>query len=159
VVQSRPLAHHRYAPKPRDDATILVVDDDAGSRLFLEAVLTEAGFHVITAQDGLDALPIIEAATPPDLVVTDLMMPRLDGFALIDRVRTAQVPIRGIIAMSAASVADHRLAGADVFIAKPFDSEQLVASACALLAEPTATAPQRWRVPSMAASPGRRPLH
>lgn len=111
--------------------TILVVDDEPGIRLPLEAALTEEGFRVVTARDGGEALRAASAA-PPAVVLTDLMMPGLDGYALIDRLRTAPLPIRGIIAMSAGSSAQPH--GADLFLAKPFALEQVIASIDTLLA-------------------------
>jgi CheY-like chemotaxis protein len=116
-------------------ATILVVDDEPGIRLLLETVLAAEGFRVVTAENGIDALQVVESA-PPSVVVTDLMMPALDGYGLIERLRTANVPMRGIIAMSAASVAGTRPPGADLFVAKPFDIEHIIASVFALLADP-----------------------
>ncbi len=116
-------------------ATILVVDDEPAVRQMLELILAAEGFRVTSSTDGVDALRAVEAALPA-VVLTDLMMPRLDGHGLIARLRTAQVPVRGIIAMSAVDVAAARPPGADLFIAKPFDIDQLVASIVALLADP-----------------------
>jgi CheY-like chemotaxis protein len=138
------MASERHQPSGDEGADrandasvrVLVVDDEAGIRYLLEAVLAEEGFRVTTAQDGIEALQVVASATPPDVVVTDLMMPRLDGYGLINRLRAAAVPIRGIIAMSAASIAGTRPPGADLFIAKPFDIEQVVTSVFALLADP-----------------------
>jgi two-component system OmpR family response regulator len=123
------------ADRARDASVrILVVDGEDGIRYLLGAVLAEEGFRATTAQDGIEALRVVASATPPD-VVTDLMMPRLDGYTLIDRLRAASVSIRRIIAMSAVSIAGTRPPGADLFIAKPFDIEQVVTSVFALLAE------------------------
>ena len=120
-------------------ATILVVDDEPGIRELLALVLAAEGLRVATAADGIAALQVV-AAESPTLVVTDLMMPRLDGYGLIAQLRAAQVPVRGIIAMSAGDVAGARPPGADLFIAKPFDVEQVIASVSALLTDPPAAA-------------------
>jgi CheY-like chemotaxis protein len=74
------------------------------------------------------------------VVLTDLMMPNLDGYDLIDRIRSARVPVHGIIAMSAGSVAGERPPKADLFIAKPFDIEQVVKSIFSLLTSPATDA-------------------
>ena len=116
-------------------ATVLVVDDEPTIREMLGLVLEMEGFHVVTAGDGFDALHVV-ANQPPAVVVTDLMMPNLDGYGLIERLRAAQVPVQGIIAMSAGSVAGERPPKADLFIAKPFDLEQVVKSIFSLLTTP-----------------------
>jgi CheY-like chemotaxis protein len=116
-------------------ATILVVDDEPAIREMLSIVLGEEGFHVVTAGDGIDALRVV-AKESPAVVLTDLMMPNLDGYGLIDRLRGAQIPVNGIIAMSAGSVAGQRSPKADLFIAKPFDVEQVVRSIFSLLTSP-----------------------
>jgi two-component system, sensor histidine kinase and response regulator len=118
------------------DATVLVVEDEPAIRTMLQAVLEDEGLRVITAGDGIEALRVVES-TPPAVVVTDLMMPRLDGWELIERLRTARVPVRGIIALSAAATTSQRPPSADLFIAKPFDIEQVIAAVFALIA-PTA---------------------
>lgn len=119
---------------PTATATILVVDDDPGIREILHFVLAAEGFTVRTAVDGIDALRLVERE-PPAVVVTDLMMPRLDGWTLIEQLRSAQVPVRGVIAMSAGFVGAARPTAADLFIAKPFDIEHVVASVFALLSD------------------------
>jgi CheY-like chemotaxis protein len=119
-------------------ATVLVVDDEPAIREMLGLVLEMEGFHVVTAGDGVDALRVV-AKEPPAVVLTDLMMPNLDGYGLIDRLRAARVPLKGIIAMSAGSIAGARPPKADLFIAKPFDIEQVVKSIFSLLTTPPPT--------------------
>src|SRR5687768_7304731 len=82
------------------DATVLVVEDEPSIREMLALVLEDEGLRVVTAGDGIDALRVVEVE-PPAVVLTDLMMPRLDGHGLIERLRAARVPVKGIIAMSA----------------------------------------------------------
>jgi len=96
-------------------ATILVVDDDPRIRALLRRVLTRAGYDVEQAEDGLAALEQI-AAHAPDLVLTDVLMPRLDGIGLASRLtgRAATIPV---ILMSGERVPSED----DVpFILKPF---------------------------------------
>jgi DNA-binding response OmpR family regulator len=108
---------------------ILIVDDEPSVRDVMATVLIDAGYSVQTAADGHIALAIIDD-TPPDLIITDVMMPHLDGWALLDhaRERTPTVPV---ILMSAGdwiragrmmSMPEHA-----VFLAKPFAIEELLA--------------------------------
>ena len=67
---------------------ILVVDDDKNTRLFLKAVLEDAGYKVITAKNGIDALDVIDK-DHIDLIVLDIMMPKMDGYELTRSLREA----------------------------------------------------------------------
>jgi two-component system, OmpR family, response regulator len=78
--------------------TILVVDDDPHLRDLLHRVLTRAGYDVEQADDGLAALAQV-ATHPPDLIVTDVLMPRLDGIGLASRL-TGQAATIPVILMS-----------------------------------------------------------
>jgi diguanylate cyclase (GGDEF)-like protein len=111
--------------------TVLVVDDDPDIARFIEVNLRTQGFNVQLATDGVEAL---ERATElrPDLVLVDVMMPRMDGFQVVDRLRadprTANTSI--IMLTAKALTADKVLgitAGADDYIIKPFDPVELVA--------------------------------
>lgn len=113
---------------------VLVVDDEPSIREFLAFVLADEGFTVLTAGDGNEALAIAQQ-TPPDVVLTDLMMPGADGYHLINGLREQRVPVRAIIAMSAVHTVGVRVPRADLFVAKPFQIEQIVTSIRALLAE------------------------
>ncbi|UCF85293.1 MAG: response regulator [Desulfobacterales bacterium] len=78
------------------EKSILVVDDEPDVRNFLAACIEDAGFNVVTAVDGIDALEKIEARTP-DLVTLDLVMPRLSGIELMRKLRRndkwAKIPV------------------------------------------------------------------
>ena len=111
--------------------TVLVVDDDPDIARFIEVNLRTHGFDVHMASDGVEAL---DRATElrPDLVLVDVMMPRMDGFQVVDRLRsdprTANTSI--IMLTAKALTADKVLgitAGADDYIIKPFDPIELVA--------------------------------
>ncbi|MDR7124915.1 response regulator [Pseudotabrizicola sp. 4114] len=111
---------------------ILAVDDSLTMREMLRQTLTEAGFQVVLAEDGLDALERLPGAEP-DLILTDLNMPKMDGFGLIDAVRNgdlyARVPILVLTTESAATLKDRaRTAGATGWITKPFDEQSLVST-------------------------------
>jgi two-component system OmpR family response regulator len=108
---------------------ILIVDDEPSVRDVIATVLLDAGYTVQTAADGQIALEIIDGA-PPDLIITDVMMPHLDGWALVDhaRERNSTLPI---ILMSAGDWIRARgtmpLPDHAVFLAKPFTIEELLA--------------------------------
>ncbi|MEV4282623.1 response regulator [Actinoplanes xinjiangensis] len=109
---------------------ILVVDDEPDLRFLLRRIFSRAGHEVGEAGDGAAALASVHAA-PPDLVVTDMMMPVMDGVELIRRLRcdpkTEAIPI---LAVSG----DWQLAvGADAALAKPYQQEELLAVADGLL--------------------------
>lgn len=118
-------------------ARILVVDDERDMRAMLDTVLRRAGFDVEQAADGQAALEQA-LARPPDLVVTDILMPRLDGWQLCRRLRaertTARIPIIFLSLRSAAADRIYGLQlGADDFLPKPFDTRELVARVRAVL--------------------------
>lgn len=116
---------------------IVVVDDDEGIRNFLKSKL-ESEYRVDTYDNGLDALEAI-TDTLPDLVVSDVMMPQLDGFTLLRRLknntRTSHIPIvmltTKIEHQSHIEGLDY---GADAYFDKPFDFEELSASIASLIA-------------------------
>jgi PAS domain S-box-containing protein len=112
-----------------DKATVLVVDDNADMRAFL-ARLLQPHWTVTLAVDGQDALGQLDVAIP-DLVLTDVMMPRLDGFGLVRKLRsdprTATIPVIMLSARAGAeSSAEGLDAGVDDYVVKPFSSVELV---------------------------------
>lgn len=110
--------------------TVLIADDDPPILDLVGQVLMEEGYHVRFAGDGLAALEMA-LADRPDLILSDLMMPRLDGLTLAARLRE-QCPAVPVILMSAARPP---LAGAAIdFIAKPFSIPHLVAAVAGALA-------------------------
>lgn len=109
---------------------ILAVDDSRTMRALLSAALNGAGFEVDLAEDGLDGLDKIRAQRP-DLVITDINMPRLDGFGFIEGVRAdsdfMSVPILVLTTESGERLKMRaREAGATGWIVKPFDEDKLV---------------------------------
>jgi len=119
-------------------AKILIVDDDADQRTLLGLCFLRRGHTIVVAGDGAAGLACV-AAHAPDLVVTDVMMPVLDGLAFLQRLRADGHPALPVIVVSARAdqEAAALAAGAAAFLAKPVGLRQLVA-----LAEQTLAARQ-----------------
>src|SRR5947207_4315096 len=125
----------RDGGRPLESATVtenvLVVDDDPFIARLLEIELKAAGYDVRVGTDGEEALNLANERTP-DLVLADVMMPKMDGFELTRRLRqdprTASV---SIIMLTARGLSSDKLegfsAGADDYIVKPFDTPELLA--------------------------------
>jgi CheY-like chemotaxis protein len=109
-------------------STVLVVDDDASTRVVLRLVLETAGYKVVEAEHGEAALAQF-SLKPPDIVTTDLTMPVLGGEALIERLRaqpsTASIPIVVVSGNPAAARALHASGLVEAVVDKPFDAAQL----------------------------------
>ena len=112
--------------------TVLTVDDSRTMRDLLNAALRQAGFAVLQAEDGVHGLEVLQAAPrPPHVIVTDINMPRMDGFGFIEAVRAdperRAVPILVLTTESdAEKKARARAAGATGWIVKPFNADKLV---------------------------------
>ncbi|MET7597299.1 SpoIIE family protein phosphatase [Streptomyces sp. NPDC004082] len=118
-------------PHPGAHARVLVADDNADMREYLTRILAKAGYEVTTVTDGAQALHSIRRDTP-DLVVSDVMMPRLDGLELVARLRkdprTASVPVLLLSARAGQEESIEGLqAGADDYLVKPFAAAELLA--------------------------------
>ena len=112
-------------------ATVLTVDDSRTMRDMLRLALCEAGFEVVQAVDGVDGLETLERSARPDVIVTDINMPRLDGFGFIERLRQdpkwRATPVLVLTTESdPAKKARARAAGATGWIVKPFNADKLV---------------------------------
>ena len=111
--------------------TILTVDDSRTMREMLKATLLGAGFEVVQAEDGVHGLEVLEATSMPDVILTDINMPRMDGFGFIEGVRRDQryraVPILVLTTEGEPEKKDRaRRAGATGWIVKPVDPEKLI---------------------------------
>jgi two-component system, response regulator, stage 0 sporulation protein F len=109
-------------------ALILVVDDDAEIRDTMAEVLSEAGYHVETAADGAKALQRLESTPPPDAAVVDLMMPLMDGWEFIRRLRDDErlraTPIVIITAFGSRALSSAPVAAA--YLSKPLSVDRLL---------------------------------
>jgi two-component system chemotaxis response regulator CheY len=107
----------------------LVVEDTLDTRELLHLYFTNAGFSVVTASDGTEGLYMAKIEKP-DLILTDLAMPILDGLEMIKRLRgnpeTAPIPIIIFTAHGSVTAEEAQGAGADRIFYKPFDFEELV---------------------------------
>jgi CheY-like chemotaxis protein len=116
-------------PSPGATPHVLVVDDEPAVRRFAARVLEGQGYQVSTAKDGVEALRLVGTAPRPlGLVVTDVIMPRLDGVELL-RTLAASHPALPIILMSGyatAHLADVGVAAPCAVLVKPFSVEALV---------------------------------
>jgi two-component system chemotaxis response regulator CheY len=121
-------SRHQELPVNR---TALIVDDSASIRAMLAFTLQEAGYAVLQADDGQNATKVLDGRKI-DLVITDLNMPRMDGFGLIKHIR-AQPAYRFIPILMLTTVsnedrkAEGKKTGATAWLVKPFDPGQLMA--------------------------------
>ena len=124
------------------EPTVLAVDDDLSIRRLLQRVLTLQGYTVATAADGRTALQIL-VASPPDLLITNLVMQGLTGWSVFARARQ-QVPTLPIIVISGVDPRDwfqeRSVVDRVAFLRKPFALDQLLATVARLLA---GTQPER----------------
>jgi len=120
-------------------AKVLVVDDEPNIVLSLEFLMEQAGFEVVTAEDGEQALARVSDALP-DLLLLDISLPGMSGFDVLERLRseqaTAQLPIIMLTAHGRDVEREKGMAlGADDYITKPFSTQTLVEKVKALLIE------------------------
>jgi DNA-binding NarL/FixJ family response regulator len=110
---------------------LLLIDDDPNLILLVKDYLEFRGYEVVTAENGQEALEVLEKDTP-DMIICDVMMPQMDGYSLVEHVRknprTSWIPV---LFLSAKGQSQDRVkglnTGADVYMVKPFEPEELVA--------------------------------
>ncbi|WP_245857673.1 response regulator transcription factor [Mumia flava] len=121
---------------PSGSARLLVVDDDPSILDLLASSLRFAGFEVSTAADGRAALAAVRDLPDLDLVVLDVMMPELDGFEVLKRMRSEHVDVPVVFLTARDATADRvagLTAGGDDYLVKPFSLDELVARVQAVL--------------------------
>jgi signal transduction histidine kinase len=125
-LDQRPAAHHGTNGASRE-GRVLVVDDNADMRAYLANVLRE-DWEIETVPSGVEALEAI-ARTRPDLVLTDVMMPRMGGFELLSRIRATRewrdLPVVIVSARAGEESIDGLAQGADDYLVKPFTVQEL----------------------------------
>ncbi len=110
---------------------LLLIDDDPNLILLVKDYLEFRGYEVVTAENGREALEVLEKQTP-DMIICDVMMPEMDGYSLVSAIRsdpkTSWIPV---LFLSAKGQSQDRVKGlnigADVYMVKPFEPEELVA--------------------------------
>ncbi|HEY9821928.1 MAG TPA: response regulator transcription factor [Candidatus Sericytochromatia bacterium] len=115
----------------RDNKRLLLIDDDPNLILLVRDYLEFRGYEVVTAENGREALEVLNQEIP-DMIICDVMMPEMDGYALVEHVRqdprTSWIPV---LFLSAKGQSQDRVkglnTGADVYMVKPFEPEELVA--------------------------------
>ncbi len=115
---------------------ILAVDDTRDNLILVQTILESEGYEIDLVTDGIKALQQVEKS-PPDLILLDVMMPGMDGYEVTRRIRKnpafSYIPILLITAFHESSVVEGLDAGADDFIRKPFDTDELLARVRSLL--------------------------
>jgi len=115
--------------------TILIVEDDPNLRQLMAVYLRRNGFAVLKAQDGEEALSVMEASMP-DLVICDIMMPRMDGYTLTTDLRQAYPTLPILMVTARETLEDKRMAfraGTDDYMVKPIELDELLFRTNALL--------------------------
>ena len=114
---------------------ILIVEDDKNARRLMEAILTRYGYEPITACDGLEALEIMDRKHV-DLIILDVMMPRMDGYEFTNTLRMAGCNIPILMVTARETQNDKKrgfIIGADDYMVKPVDEEEMILRIAALL--------------------------
>lgn len=114
---------------------ILVIDDEKHTRLLLKAILEDAGYTVLTAENGNEALALLEHQHV-DLAIVDIMMPQMDGYTFTQTLRDNQNNMPILIISAKHSPEDKRrgfIVGTDDYMTKPIDEEEMLLRIKALL--------------------------
>lgn len=122
----------------KEGKKLLLIDDDPNLILLVKDYLEFRGYQVITAENGREALEILEHQPIPNMIICDVMMPEMDGYAFVEKLRedarTSWIPF---LFLSAKGQSQDRIkglrTGADVYMIKPFEPEELVAQVEACL--------------------------
>ena len=119
-------------PDTAASRTVLIVDDEALIRRILEDILTSHGFACRTARNGREALEACEAS-PPDLILLDIMMPEMDGIETCRRLKTtpawAAIPVIALTALdNPGTVLRMQEAGSLMYLTKPIPPDRLLAA-------------------------------
>ena len=114
---------------------IMIVEDDANQRKLMATVLEQYGYNVLQATDGVDALDVLDKKHV-DLIILDIMMPRMDGFEFTETLRQSGCNLPILMVTAKQSPVDKRkgfIIGTDDYMTKPVDEEEMVLRVGALL--------------------------
>lgn len=129
-------------------AKILVVEDEAQLRQLIVEYLTDEGYETVAAGDGLEALKLLEKRAC-DMIVTDVMMPKMDGFTLAERVRKNDEAIPILFLTALGDKPSKKLGfklGIDDYMTKPFDLDELAFRVCAILRRASVSRDRKLKV-------------
>ncbi len=112
-------------------AKILIVDDDPSIRQLVGVIMTTEGYDVIEAEDGVEATEAFDADPEIDAIILDVMMPRLDGYGVLEHVRASSTnPDVAVVMLTAKGTQEDQAkaeaAGCDGYVTKPFDPDLLL---------------------------------
>lgn len=112
-----------------DSYTVLIADDDPPTRMLLKAAISQWGYEVIDAKDGEEAWDILQKPNPPQLLIVDWVMPKLDGIDLCKRIK-AELPFHPYVILltqmtGSTNVVKGLESGANEFLSKPFNMAEL----------------------------------
>lgn len=127
---------HHHLPEhllPRTNQfVVLVIDDMSVNRILLSKVFSSSGYAVVEAENGIEAIELLASgALLPDAIVTDVEMPEMDGITMTEVIRQLRNPAANVPIIVASGNPDSEMtasafeAGADVFLAKPFNLKEL----------------------------------
>lgn len=114
---------------------ILVVEDDKNLRKLMIAVLNQNNYNVLSASDGVEALEILDTSHV-DLIISDIMMPNMDGYELTDQLRKSNYNLPILMVTAKETFEDKKkgfLIGADDYMVKPIDMDEMILRVAALL--------------------------
>ena len=136
------LPHNQAVPPAKTSGgagLVLLAEDDPALKRYLEVVLQRAGYAVVSASDGLEAMKLL-LSNPVNIVVTDAVMPNLNGYELCRFVRSSQqLSHLPIVLLSALDAKNADAEKVDVFLPKPVSPEVLLECLAKLLAEEPVT--------------------
>ncbi|MDB9527593.1 response regulator transcription factor [Oscillatoria sp. CS-180] len=134
---------------------VLLVDDEAGLREAVQAYLEDSGLSVEVASNATEGWEKLQLSTP-DVLISDIMMPQVDGYQFLEQVRTdPRYKSLPVVFLTARGMTSDRIqgysAGVDAYLPKPFDPEELVAIVTNLIERQTARIPEGGELPDIAA--------
>jgi DNA-binding response OmpR family regulator len=118
--------------KDNSESTIMIVEDNEDVAYLLKFMLEREGFNVLSAEDGRQATALIVGEEPPDLVLLDIMIPFVNGFQLLERIKNTigwqEVPVVMLTSKSQEGDVVRALEnGAEDYVIKPFQADELLA--------------------------------
>ncbi len=117
----------------KENRSILVIDDDEDCRSMVRTILEDKGFEVTTGCNGVEAVEIMEKIDKPALIILDIMMPEMNGYQVVERMKLnpklQNIPIMMVTAKASDEdvIEGYKTYAVDYYITKPFNTRQLLA--------------------------------